>query len=102
MSRRFPALVADSAKTVHQPQRRRPVAAVLDEGEPVGIGDEVAREFDRADQRTVRRLFIVEMKTVVAVPDRVNALVERDPFFAGASLLVAGARSEAGKAHAGS
>ena len=91
MSRRFPALVADSAKAVHQPQRRRPVAAVLDEGKPFGIGDEVAREFNRADQRAVRRLFIVEMKTVVAVPDRVNALVERDPFFAGASLLVAAA-----------
>ena len=60
------------------------VAAVLHEGEPFGIGDEVARQFDRADQRAVRGLFIVEMKAVVGMPDGVDALVEGDPFVAGA------------------
>ena len=71
------------------------VAAVLHEGEPFGIGDEVAGELDRADQRAVRGLLIVEMEAVVGVADGVDALVEGDPF---ARRCVC----EAGKRHAGS
>ena len=77
---RLPALVGRGGKAVHQPQRGRAVAAVLHEGQPFGIGDEVAGEPDRADQGAVRRLFIVEMETVVGMPDGVDALVEGDPF----------------------
>ena len=73
---RLPSLVADGGKTVHQPERRRRVAAVLHEGEPLGVGDEMARQPDRADQRAVRRFFVVEMKAVVGVADGVDALVE--------------------------
>ena len=76
MAGRLPALVADGGKAVHQPQRRGRVAAVLHEGEPFGIGDEVAGELDRSDQRAMRRLLIVEMKAVVGMSDGVDALVE--------------------------
>src|SRR2546426_12750517 len=85
MARGLPALVAGGGKTVHQPQRRRRVAAVLHEGEPFGIGDEVAGEFYRADQRPVRGLLIVKMKAVVAMADGMDALVEGDPFLARAA-----------------
>jgi hypothetical protein len=54
--------------------------AVRHEGAPFGIGNEVAGEPDRANQRAVRGLFIVEMEAAVGVPDGVNALIERDPF----------------------
>ena len=32
----------------------------------------------------MRRLFVVEMKAVIGVPDAMDALIERDPFVAGA------------------
>jgi hypothetical protein len=79
---RLPALVGGGSKTVHQPQRRGAVAAVLHEGQPFGVGDEVAGQPDRADQGAVRGLFIVEMEAVVAVADGVDSLVEGDPFLA--------------------
>ena len=41
-------------------------------------------ELDRADQRAVRRLLVVEMKAVVGMADGVDALVERDPVIAAA------------------
>ena len=63
----LPALVGCGGKAVHQPQRGRAVAAVLHEGQPFGIGDEVAGKPDRADQGAVRGLFIVEMEAVVSV-----------------------------------
>ena len=94
VARRLPALVGRGGKAVHQPQRRRAVAAVLHEGQPFGIGDEVAGEPDRADEGAVRGLFIVEMEAVVAVADGVDALVEGDPFLADAC--------DAGKRHDGS
>src|SRR3981189_468256 len=79
----LPPPVPHGGKTVHQPQRRRRVAAVLHEGEPFGVGDEVAGEFHGADQRAVGRLLIVEMEAVVGVTDGMDALVERDPFLTG-------------------
>ena len=85
MAGRLPFLVAGGGKAVHQPQRRRRVAAVVHEVEPIGIGDEIARQPDRADQRAMRGLLIVEMKGVAGMPDGVDALVERDPFVAGAA-----------------
>jgi len=67
----------------HSPSiSRRRVTAVRHEGEPFGVGDEVARQPDRTDQRTVDRLFIVEMKAVTGVPDAVDALIEIDPLLA--------------------
>ena len=88
ISRQWPgarhAFVADGGKTVHQPERRGVVAAVLHEGEPLGVGDEIAAKLHRADQRAVRRLFVVEMKAVVGMADGVDALVEADPFVAAA------------------
>src|ERR1700730_13725395 len=65
-----------------QQHGRRRVAAVFHEGEPFGIGDEVAVELDRADQRAMRRLLIVEMKAVVAMTNGMNALVPRAPWIA--------------------
>ena len=80
MARGLPAFIGGRGKAVHQPQRGRAVAAVLHEGQPFGIGNEVAGEPDRADEGAMRGLFIVEMEAVVAVSDGVDALVERDPF----------------------
>ena len=77
----LPALVGCDGKAVHQPQRGRAVAAILHEGQPFGIGDEVTGEPDRADKGAVGGLFIVEMEAVVAMPNGVDALVEGDPFF---------------------
>ena len=76
----LPALVGCGGKAVHQPQRGGAVAAVFHEGQPFGIGDEVAGEPDRADKSAVRGLFIVEMEAVVGMPDGVDALVDGDPF----------------------
>ena len=80
MAGRLPALIVCGGKAVHQPQRRGGVAAVLHEGEPFGVGDEVAGKLDRPDQRAVRRLLIVEMKTVVGVAYSVDAFAQGDPF----------------------
>src|ERR1700759_5598775 len=66
MSRRFPAFVADGGKAIRQPKRGSRIAVVLHEGEPIGIGDEIAVQPDRADQRAMRRLLVVEMEGVVA------------------------------------
>ena len=84
VARRPPLFVANRRETVHQPQRRRGVAAILHECEPLGVGDEVAREPDRSDQGAVRWLFIVEMEYFAGMPDGVDALIERDPFVGGA------------------
>ena len=84
MAGRLPFFVADGGKAIHQPERRRRVAAVRHEGEPFGVGDEIARQLDRPDQGAMRRLLIVEMKAVAGMPDGVDALVERDPFVAAA------------------
>src|SRR5215213_8226916 len=92
MARRLPSFGLDGGKTVHQPERRRGVTAGQHEGEPFGVGDEVPGEFDGADQRAVRWLFIVEMKAVVAVSDGVDALVERDPVVAGSGRSRKGPR----------
>src|SRR3954454_8363321 len=79
-----PVFVAGRGKPVHQPQRRRVVAAVLDEFEPFAVSDEVARQFYRTNQRAMRGFFVVETKTVAGLSDGVDALVQRDPFAAGA------------------
>jgi len=65
----LPLLGGGGRKTVHQPERRRRVAAVRHESDPLGIGDEVARQTNRAHQCAVDRLFIVEMKAVAGVAD---------------------------------
>ena len=87
MTGRFPALVGDRGKTIHQPQGCSAVAIIRHEGEPLGIGDEVARQPDGADECTMRRLLVVEMEAVVRVPDGVDAFVECGP------LIIAACRS---------
>ena len=82
MARGLPAFIALRGKAITQPERRGRIAAVLHEGEPFGVGNEMAGEFDRADQRAVRRLLIVEMKAVVRMADGMDAFVEGDPFVA--------------------
>jgi len=82
MAGRLPLLALDSGEAIHQPQRRGRIAAVLHEGEPFGIGDEIARQPYGPDQGPVRGFLIVEMKAVVAVADAVDALVERRPLLA--------------------
>src|SRR5258708_626009 len=84
MAGRLPWFVGQCRKAGDRPQRWRRVTAVLHEGEPLGVGDEDTREFYWTHQRAMRRLFVVEMEAVVGVPDRVDALVERDPFLAAA------------------
>jgi hypothetical protein len=84
MAGRLPAFIAGRSKAVHQPQRRRAIAAILNEFEPFAIGDEIARQFYRADQGAMRGFFIVEMKAVAGVADGVDALVEGDPLLAAA------------------
>ena len=79
MPRRLPFFLGRGRKTIHQPQRRRAIAATIHELQPLGIGDEVAVQPDRTDQSAMGRFFIVEMKTVVGMPDGVDALVQRDP-----------------------
>src|SRR5260221_6362164 len=81
---RLPLLIAGGGKAVHQPERRRAIAAVLDEGEPFAVGDEVARQPDGTDEGAVHRLLIVEMEAVVAVADRMDAFAEREPRLAAA------------------
>src|SRR5258707_377180 len=82
----LPAFVGSRGKTVHQPERGRAVAAVLHEGQPFGIGDEVAGEPDRANEGAVRGLFIVEMEAVVAGSDGLDPLVGGEPFRRGTLL----------------
>src|SRR5215472_7729835 len=82
---RLPAFIGHRGKAVHQPERRGGIAAVLHESEPFGVGDEVAVEPDRPDECAMRRLLVVEMKTVVGVADRMYAFVQRDPFLSPAA-----------------
>ena len=72
----------DDGKTVHQPERRGRIAAVIHESEPFGIADEIARDADRANERAMRRLFVVEMKAVVGVANAMNAFLQFEPFLA--------------------
>src|SRR4051812_24566663 len=87
MAGRLPAFVAGGSVSVHQPQRRRAVAAILHEFEPFAVADEIARQLYRADQRAMGRFFIVETKTVAGVADGVDALVEADPLLAAAGTV---------------
>src|SRR5581483_8701440 len=82
---RLPLLGGRGRKAVHQPERRCRVTAVFDEIEPFGVGYQVAREANRADQRTVGGPLIVEVKAGAGMADGVDALVEIGPFFARAS-----------------
>jgi len=82
MAGRLPLLAIDSCEAIHQPERRRGVAAVGHEGEPLGIGDEVARQLHRTDEGAVRGLLIVEMEGLAGMSDRVDALAQRNPFIA--------------------
>ncbi|WP_449340936.1 low temperature requirement protein A [Streptomyces canarius] len=76
-------------KSVHQPQRRLAIAAVIHEGEPLGVGDEIACGFRGRPARGARA-FVVEMEAVVGMPDGVDAFDQRRP-------RVAGAGAQAGK-----
>src|SRR3954452_18255882 len=80
---RNPSFVAECRKPVHEPERGLGVAAVFHEGEPLSVSDEIARQLHRADQRTMRGFFVVEMKAVVALSDSMNPLVEHDPALTG-------------------
>src|SRR5579863_4419333 len=77
---RLPLLVGNGCKTIHQPERRRRIAAVRHEGEPLGIGDKVARKTHRTDKGTVGRFLVVEVKGLAGMPDAVDALVDIKPF----------------------
>src|SRR5579863_1949446 len=79
---RLPLLVVDRRKAIHQPERRRRIAAVRHEREPFGVGDEVARKAHRTDKSTVGGLLIVEMKGLAGMPDAADALVDIEPFIA--------------------
>ncbi len=74
----LPVLAGGGRETVHQPQCRGAVAAIGHEGHPLAVGDEIARQLHRADQRAVRRLLVVEMEGIGLVSDAVDALGQRD------------------------
>ena len=83
VARCLPLFVADARKAIHQPERRGRIAAVRHEGEPLGVGDEVARQADRADQGAVDRFLIVEMESLAGVSDAVDAFLDCNPFVGG-------------------
>src|SRR4051812_47196133 len=84
IARRFPFFVANNSISVHQPQRRRAVAAVFHERHPLGIRDEMALKSYRADQRAMCGLFVIKVESMTGMSDGMDALVECDPFVAAA------------------
>ena len=74
-----PALRFDRGPAVGEPQRRRAVAAVLDEGDPLGIGDATIGEPEGTDELIVSRPFIVIGKALAVMANGKNAAVESDP-----------------------
>ena len=73
IARRVPALRFDRRPAVGQPKRRRGVAAVGHEFEPLAVGDERARDAHRLQQHLMRRPFVVEREACAVVADGVNA-----------------------------
>ena len=57
-----PALRCHHGPAVGKPERGRAVAAVLDEGDPLGIGDAAIGEPEGTDELIVSRPFIVKAK----------------------------------------
>ena len=78
MPRRIPFLRRRGGEAVHQPERRHGVAAILHEGEPLTVGDEVAGDLHRTNQRAMRRPFVVEAIAVVVMADGVDAFGKPD------------------------
>ena len=70
---RLPAFRLHDGPAVRQPERRRRVAAGVDEFEPFGVADEMARDAHLGDQFVVPRRLVVEAKAVAVVADRMNA-----------------------------
>lgn len=83
MPRRGPSFVAERCKSVHEPECWRGIAAVLDEREPFGVGDKIARQLHGTDQCAMRRFFIVEVEAIAAVSDGMDAFAERSPAVTG-------------------
>jgi len=57
---RPPAFAANDPPAVGKPKCGLSIAAILDEGEPFGIGDQAVGETERMDQLAMARRFIVE------------------------------------------
>ena len=69
VARRVPVLGLHLGPAVGQPQRRRRVAAVAHELEPLAVGDEMARDTHSCDQHLVPRRLVVEAEAVAVVAD---------------------------------
>ena len=70
---RLPAFRLHRRPAVRQPERGRRVAAGLDEFEPFGIADEMARDPHIGDQFVMPRRLVVEAEALPLVADGVNA-----------------------------
>ena len=78
IERAVPVLALHHVPAVGEPQRRRGVAAILDEGDPLGVGHAAVGELEGADQRLVARAFIVIGEAFAVMADVEDAAVEGD------------------------
>src|SRR4051812_32910335 len=69
VQRCFPVAILRGGQTRRQPELRAPVAAVLDEGEILTVGDEARGEPIRLEEDAVPRTLVVEGESVARVSD---------------------------------
>ncbi|MCY1362233.1 hypothetical protein D9M69_489380 [compost metagenome] len=79
VQRRLDALLADPAPAVGEPQAGGLVAAVVDELEPLAVGDRVRAQRERLQVDLVARPLAVKGKALAAMADLDHAAVEADP-----------------------
>src|SRR4029077_17810844 len=76
IKRRLPTLCLDAVPAIRQPQRWRGIAAIFDELDPLRIGDETVREFERTHQLLMKRALIVVGEAFASMADFKNAAGE--------------------------
>lgn len=67
--RRGDRLTLPRGPAIRQPQPRVGIAAIVDEGVPLGIGDQPVGEREGLEQQAVRRALVVEGEARFLVPD---------------------------------
>src|SRR6185312_12205587 len=78
VKRRVPFLGFAECPALGEPERRRRVAAIAHEFEPLFIRDQGARNFYRMNQLAMRRALVIEYKTGAVVADGVHAVRDFD------------------------
>src|SRR5262249_30480070 len=69
IKRPLPTLAVHRVPAVCEPKRRRGIAAVLGELDPLGVGHAARGELERTDQLLVTRAFVVIGEAIAIMPD---------------------------------